>query len=51
MARPPKDADATKELKPEDKTQEAPEGTRIGLLPKDEVMADFRKAATAKPKP
>jgi len=51
MARPPKDADATKNLKSEDETQDAPEGTKIGKLPKDEVMADFRKIATAKPKP
>ena len=51
MARPPKDGDATKDLRPEDKTQDAPEGTKVGLLPKDEVMADFAKIVTAKPKP
>ncbi len=50
MARPPKDADATQKLKPEDETQDAPKGTKIGLLPKDEVMADFRKMASPKPK-
>jgi hypothetical protein len=45
MARPPKDDDATKNLKPEDKTQKAKKGTKIGLLPKEEVMAVFRKIA------
>jgi hypothetical protein len=45
MARPPKDDDATQNLKPEDKTQRAKKGTKIGLLPKDEVMAVFRKIA------
>jgi hypothetical protein len=50
MARPPKDADATGKLKPEDETQDAPKGTKIGKLRKDEVMADFRKVTTAKPK-
>ena len=43
MARPPQDDDATKNLKPEDETQRAKEGTKIGLLPKREVLADFRK--------
>jgi hypothetical protein len=51
MPRPPKDDDATRDLKPEDETQKAPKGTKIGKLSKDEVMADFRKIATAKPKP
>jgi hypothetical protein len=45
MARPPKDDDATQNLKPEDKTQRAKKGTKIALLPKDEVMAVFRKIA------
>jgi hypothetical protein len=45
MARPPKDDDATQNLKPSDKTQRAKKGTKIGLLPKDEVMAVFRKIA------
>lgn len=43
MPRPPKDDNATQNLKPEDKTQRAKKGTKIGLLPKDEVMAVFRK--------
>lgn len=43
--RPPMDSDATGKLNPEDETQEAPEGTKIGLLPKSEVLADFRKVA------
>ena len=47
MARPKTDDDATTNLKPEDETQEAKEGTKIGLLPKDEVMADFKKIARA----
>ncbi len=47
MARPPKDDDATKNLKPEDETQRAKQGTKIGKLRKDEVMADFRKIARA----
>jgi hypothetical protein len=45
MARPPKDDDATQNLKPSDKTQRGKKGTKIGLLPKDEVMAMFRKIA------
>lgn len=51
MARPPKDDDATQNLRPEDKAQEAPKGTKIGKLRKGEVMSDFAKIATAKPKP
>lgn len=43
MARPPQDDDATKNLKPEDKTQVAPKGTKIGLLRKGEVLDTFRK--------
>jgi hypothetical protein len=43
MARPPKDDDATQNLKPEDKIQRAKKGTRIGKLRRSEVMADFRK--------
>jgi hypothetical protein len=48
MARPPKDDDATKNLRPEDKTQTAKKGTKIGLLPREEVMAAFRKIARPK---
>ena len=43
MARPKTDDDATRNLEPGDKTQRAKKGTKIGLLPKDEVMAAFRK--------
>lgn len=43
MARPPKDDDATKNLKPEDETQRAKKGTKIGKLRRGEVMADFKK--------
>ena len=45
MARPKTDEDATKNLKAEDETQEAPKGTKIGLLSKAKVLADFRKVA------
>jgi hypothetical protein len=48
MARPKTDDDATKNLKPEDKTQRAKKGTRIGLLPKRDVMADFKKIVRGK---
>lgn len=50
MARPPKDDDATKNLRPDDKTQRAKAGTKIGLLRRDEVMAAFRKIARTKPR-
>ncbi len=43
MARPPQDDDATKNLKPEDKTQRAKAGTKIGLLRRGAVFRDFRK--------
>jgi hypothetical protein len=43
MPRPPKDDDATRNLKPGDKTQRGKKGTKIGLLPREEVMAMFRK--------
>jgi hypothetical protein len=43
VARPPKDDDATQNLHPEDKTQRAKKGTKIGLLRKSEIMADFKK--------
>jgi hypothetical protein len=46
--RPPTDDDATKNLKPEDKTQQAREGTRIGLLKRRDVLADFRKIIRVK---
>jgi hypothetical protein len=43
MARPPKDDDATQNLRPEDQTQHGKKGTKIGLLRRSEVLADFRK--------
>ena len=46
--RPPTDDDATQNLRPEDETQEAKKGTKIGLLPKRVVMADFRKIVRGK---
>ena len=42
MGRPPQDDDATKNLRPEDKTQRAKEGTKVGLLKRRDVLADFR---------
>lgn len=45
VARPKADADTTKRLRPDDKTQEAPKGTKIGLLRRREVLGDFRKIA------
>lgn len=48
MARPPKDDDATRNLKPEDKMQRAKAGTRVGLLPKSKVLADFKKIVRGK---
>jgi hypothetical protein len=48
MARPPKDNDATKNLGPEDATQQAKQGTKIGLLRKEEVLAAFRKIAKSR---
>jgi hypothetical protein len=50
MARPPIDDDATKKLRPEDATQRAKKGTKIGLLPKDKVMADLKTVAKPPPK-
>jgi hypothetical protein len=47
MARPPKDDAATQNLKPEDKTQRAKEGTKIGKLSRGKVLGDFRKIARA----
>jgi hypothetical protein len=41
--RPEMDADATGNLKPEDEIQTARSGTKIGLLRKSKVMADFKK--------
>lgn len=48
MARLKIQDDATKKLKPEDETQEAREGTKIGLLSREKIMADFRKITRAK---
>jgi len=48
MARPKTDNDATKNLKPEDETQQAKKGTRIGLLSKRDVLADFKKIVRAR---
>lgn len=48
MARPKMDADATGSLKPEDKTQVTPRGTKLGLLRKSEVLADFKKIVRGK---
>jgi hypothetical protein len=45
VPRKPTDDDATGKLKPSDKTQTAPKGTKIGLLKRADVLADFRKIA------
>jgi hypothetical protein len=37
-----------RKLRPEDETQQAKQGTRIGLLPKRDVLADFKKIARGK---
>jgi hypothetical protein len=49
MGRKPKDDDATQNLRPEDKTQRAKAGTKIGLLSRKTIFADFRKTAGRKP--
>ena len=38
MARPPKDDDATQNLEPEDATQRAKAGTKIGKLSREKVF-------------
>ena len=43
MARPPKDDDATQNLRPSDKTQRAKKGTKIGLLSRESILAEFKK--------
>jgi hypothetical protein len=43
MGRKPMDSDATHELKPDDERQTAPEGTEIGKLSREKVLADFRR--------
>lgn len=48
MPRPPKDDDATQNLRPEDETQRAKAGTKIGKLSKERVLADFKKVARGK---
>ena len=48
MARPPKGDDATQNLRPEDKTQRAKESTKIGLLPRASIFADFKKIVRGK---
>ena len=42
MPGPPKDDDATQNVEPDDKTQQAKAGTKIGLLRRSEVLADFK---------
>lgn len=45
MARPKTGGDATKNLRDGDKTQDAPKGTKLGLLRKRTIMGDFAKIA------
>jgi hypothetical protein len=46
--RPEMDDDATGNLKPGDATQATRQGTKIGLLRKSKVMADFKKIVRGK---
>jgi hypothetical protein len=48
MPRPQTDDDATANLKPEDAVQELPKGTKTGLRPKRDVLADFKKIVRGK---
>jgi hypothetical protein len=48
VARPKTDDDATQKLRPEDETQRAKKGTKIGLLAKRDVLADFSKIVRGK---
>ncbi len=48
MARPKTDDDATRNLRPEDKTQVTPKGTKLGLLSKESIFADFKKIVRGK---
>jgi hypothetical protein len=48
VGRKPTDDDATGNLKPGDKTQVLPKGTKTGLLKRGEVIADFRKIVRGK---
>lgn len=48
MGRPKTNDDATKNLKPDDKTQVTPKGTKIGLLSRASIFADFKKIARGK---
>lgn len=45
------DMDATKNLPPDEPTQVAPKGTKIGLPKRKDVMAALRKVAKVPPKP
>lgn len=48
MARPPKDDNPTKDPKPEERTQETEEGTKVDVPPTDVVLDAFRKVARGK---
>jgi hypothetical protein len=48
MPRKPTGDDATKNLKPEDETQRAKKGRKIGLLPMAKVFEDFRRIVRGK---
>jgi hypothetical protein len=43
MARPKMDQDATGKLRPGDKTQVTPKGTKLGHLSRETIFADFKK--------
>jgi hypothetical protein len=42
------DDDATGKLRPDDKTQTTPKGTKLGLLSRESIFADFRKIVRGK---
>jgi hypothetical protein len=44
-----KDHDATKRLPPDEPTQEAPHGTKIGLPKRETVMDALRRVGKTKP--
>lgn len=50
MARPPKDDDPTQNLRLGDETQRAKKGTKIGLVPRASIFADFKKIVRGKPR-
>lgn len=50
MGRKPISDDATGKLKPDDETQAAPKGTKIGKFSREKVLGDFQKVIAGKSK-